>query len=79
MSKIPAPAFSSIETADLEIVTGGAAQRSSSRSVTDDRLMAKLESISTAIKDVASQQKNNGGNDAMSQLMPILAMKMMKR
>jgi hypothetical protein len=76
--KTPTPAFTSIDTANLDAVTGGASSRSSSRATTDERLMDKLQSIQTAIKDVASQQTNKGG-DAMSQMMPILAMSMMKK
>jgi phosphoribosylaminoimidazole (AIR) synthetase len=70
--------LTTIDTNGLESVTGGATQRTSSRNTTDERLTAKLDSITTAIKDVASQQKNQN-NDPMSQMMPILAMGMMKR
>lgn len=74
------PTFTTIDTADLAAVTGGRSTRSSrSSSTTDERLMDKLESIQTAIKDVASQQQNNKGSDAMSQMMPIIAMSMLKR
>ena len=71
--------FASIEATNLDAVTGGASSRSSSRATFDERLTDKLQSIQTAIKDVAAQQTANKGNDPMSQMMPILAMGMMKR
>jgi hypothetical protein len=72
-------AFAAIATTDLAAVTGGRSTRSGRSTDTNERLLDKLESIQTAIKDVASQQTQNKGNDAMSQMMPIIAMSMLKR
>lgn len=71
---MPTPAFAPIDPSTLDAVSGGA----SSRAATQERLLDKLTSITTAIKDVAAQQATQN-NDPMSQLMPILAMRMMKR
>lgn len=68
------PPFAAIDPAALTAVTGGA----SSRATTDERIMDKLVSITTAIKDAATQQAAPK-NDAMSQLMPMMLMGMMKR
>ncbi|MBK9035539.1 MAG: hypothetical protein IPL61_30495 [Myxococcales bacterium] len=75
MSSPIATAFTSIDPASLVAVTGGA----SSKAATDERLMDKLTSITSAIADVATRQQQPQGGDAMGQLMPIVAMKMMKR
>ncbi len=66
--------FAPIDPSTLEAVSGGA----SSRAATDERMLDKLTSITSAIKDVATQQATKT-NDPMGQLMPILAMRMMKR
>jgi hypothetical protein len=66
--------FAPIDPSTLEAVSGGA----SSRAATDERMLDKLTSITAAIKDVATQQATKT-NDPMGQLMPILAMRMMKR
>ncbi|MBK9030339.1 MAG: hypothetical protein IPL61_03205 [Myxococcales bacterium] len=71
---MPTPSFPAIEPSSLAAVTGG-----SSRAVTDERIMDKLTSITTTIRDVAAQQDAAKGNDPMSQMMPLVALKMMKR
>ncbi|MEZ4399385.1 MAG: hypothetical protein R3B06_05170 [Kofleriaceae bacterium] len=73
------PTFTPIASTDLDAVTGGAASRTSSSAKFEDRLMDKMTSITTAIKDVAVQQQNKQGNDPMASIMPIIAMKMMRQ
>ena len=51
--------FATLSTADLDAVTGGA----SSRATTDERLLDKMQRITVAIQDAATQQsaaKANG-------------------
>lgn len=67
--------FTAIATTDLAAVTGGA----SSRAATDERIMDKLQSITVAIQDAANQQAAGQQNNPMSAMMPIVAMKMMRR
>lgn len=67
--------FATLSTADLDAVTGGA----SSRATTDERLLDKMQRITVAIQDAATQQSAAKANDPMGQLMPIVAMKMMRK
>ncbi|MBK9035540.1 MAG: hypothetical protein IPL61_30500 [Myxococcales bacterium] len=69
--------FATIDSAALSTVTGGRRSASSSRSDLDDRMMDMLNGIESAIKDLGRDQ--NKGSDAMSQLMPILALSMMNQ
>ena len=66
--------FTTLSTADLDAVTGG-----SSRATTDERLLDKMQRITVAIQDAATQQSAAKANDPMGQLMPIMAMKMMRK
>lgn len=69
------PTFTAIATSDLDAVSGGA----SSRAATDERLLDKMQRITVAIQDAATQQSAAKANDPMSQIMPIMAMKMMRK
>lgn len=71
---MPTSTFSAIEPASLDAVTGGARS-----AATDERIFDKLASVTTTIGDVAAQQQAAKGQDPMSQIMPILALKMMKK
>ena len=71
---MPTTSLPAIEPAALAAVTGG-----SSRAVTDERIMDKLTSITTTIRDVAAQQDAARASDPMSQMMPLVALRMMKR
>ena len=46
------PRFTAITNPDLDAVTGGA----SSRAATDERLLDKMQRITVAIQDAATQQ-----------------------
>ncbi|MEZ4402516.1 MAG: hypothetical protein R3B06_21005 [Kofleriaceae bacterium] len=71
--------FATIDPAALATVAGGrrAAASTSSRADFEDRMMDMLNGIESAIKDLGRNQNNN--NDAMSQLMPILALSMLNQ
>lgn len=71
----PSPAFATVAPTELDAVTGGA----SSRAATDERLMDKLQRITVAVKDAADQQAAAKANDPMSQMMPLIAMNMMRK
>ncbi len=70
------PAFTTITPAALAAVAGGR-RASSSRAADDDRLMDRLDSIESAVKDVGKSANPSGG--AMSQLMPLVALSMMNQ
>ncbi|MEZ4399384.1 MAG: hypothetical protein R3B06_05165 [Kofleriaceae bacterium] len=72
---MPTPTFTPVDPTALAAVTGGAR----SQAATEERLMDKLQSITTTIKDVAAQQQANQTPSPMSQLAPLLAMRMMQR
>lgn len=78
MSK-PAPArFAAIDPAALAAVAGGRrAAGGRSTSAADDQLMDTLSSIENSIRDLGRNQ--NQGSDAMSQLMPLLAMSLLNQ
>lgn len=75
MSK-PAPTFPTIVPAALATIAGGR-RASASRADLDDRLMDRLDSIESAVKDVGKNATASGG--AMSQLMPLVALSMMNQ
>ncbi len=75
MSK-PAPTFPTIAPTALAAVAGGR-RSASSRADLDDRLMDRLDSIESAVKDVGKSANPSGG--AMSQLMPLVALSMMNQ
>ena len=77
MSKPAKHAFTAIDSAALATVSGGRRSSSGSRAAQDDRMMDMLSSIESAIKDLGRDAPK--GNDAMSQLMPILALSMMNQ
>ena len=74
----PKDAFATIDTAALETITGGR-RAASGRSTSDfeTKMMDTLNSIESALKDLGRNQ--NQGSDALSQLMPLLAMSMMNQ
>ena len=75
----PTPTFATIDPADLATVSGGrrAASSGSSRADFDQRMMDTLNSIENSIRDLGRNQ--NQGSDAMSQLMPLLAMSLLNQ
>lgn len=73
----PKDAFVAIDSTALTAVSGGRRAASSSRSDLEDRMMDMLNGIESAIKDLGRNQNN--GNDAMSQLLPILALSMLNQ
>jgi phage-related minor tail protein len=73
----PKDPFVAIDSTSLATVAGGRRAASSSRSDLEDRMMDMLNGIESAIKDLGRNQNN--GNDAMSQLLPILALSMMNQ
>ncbi|MEZ4399386.1 MAG: hypothetical protein R3B06_05175 [Kofleriaceae bacterium] len=77
MSNPRTPAFTPIAATELAAVTGGRrAASSSTSSATNDRMMDMLTTIEGAIKDLGNTPKQP---DAMSQMMPILALSMMNQ
>ena len=76
MSKKPRPTFTAIEPPALATVSGGRRSASSS-STNDDRIMDSLNILENTIRDLGRNQNNQP--DAMSQMMPILAMSMMQQ
>ena len=66
--------FVSINTQELEQVSGGAARVASggSTSDTNDQLMLMLTQIGDSIKDLA--RNNNGGTDQFTQMMMMMMM-----
>lgn len=72
----PAPAaFTTLDSTTLAAVHGG--RRASSSRSSDDQLLDKLDSIESALKDVG-KNTNTGGN-AMSQVLPLVALSMMNQ
>lgn len=70
-------AFATIDPADLTAVAGGRRSSTSSGRDVSDRMMDMLSDIESAIKDLGRNQSS--GNDALSQLMPILALSMLNQ
>lgn len=70
-------AFATIDPADLATVAGGRRSSTSSSRDVQDRMMDMLSDIESAIKDLGRTQSS--GNDALSQLMPILALSMLNQ
>ena len=66
--------FVSIDSQELEQVSGGAARVASGGSTSDsnDQLLTMLTSIGESIKDLA--RNNNGGGDQMMQMMMMMMM-----
>lgn len=77
MSTKPAPEFATIDPAELSAVSGGRRAASSGRTDTNERLMDTLNAIENSIRDLGRNQ--NQGSDAMSQLMPLLALSMLNQ
>lgn len=77
MPPTPKDAFATIDPADLATVAGGRRSSTSSSRDTQDRMMDMLSDIESAIKDLGRNQNN--GSDALSQLMPILALSMLNQ
>lgn len=77
MPPAPKDAFATIDPADLATVAGGRRSSTSSSRDTQDRMMDMLRAIESAIKDLGRNQNN--GSDALSQLMPILALSMLNQ
>lgn len=72
-TKNPADPFASIDAADLDTVSGGAARvASGGSSGTNDQLTLMLTQIGDSIKDLA--RNNNGGGDQMTQMMFMMMM-----
>lgn len=67
---MPAP-LPTIDLSQLDAVTGGATK--------DDRILDKITSITSAVADVAARQQQNQKPDPAASIMPIVAMKMMRR
>lgn len=79
MSKPTKDAFATIDPAALQAVAGGrrAASGRSSSADFEDKMMDTLNNIENAIRDLGRNQPK--GNDALSQLMPLLAMSMLNQ
>ena len=73
----PKATFATIDPSELASVAGGRRAATSSFSDTRDRMMDMLSDIESAIKDLGRNQ--NSGSDAMSQLMPILALSLLNQ
>lgn len=72
-TKNPAEPFASIDAADLDTVSGGAARvASGGSSGTNEQLTLLLTQIGDSIKDLA--RNNNGGSDQMTQMMFMMMM-----
>jgi hypothetical protein len=73
-TKQPDP-FTSIDTQDLDSVSGGAARvASGGSSGTNDQLMLMLTQIGESIKDLARNNSSGGGGDQMMQMMMMMMM-----
>jgi hypothetical protein len=69
----PSDPFVSIDTNELEAVSGGAARvASGGASSANDQLLTMLTSIGESIKDLA--RNNNSGGDQMQQMMMMMMM-----
>lgn len=77
MSKPTHDPFASIDPAALDAVSGGRRASTARSADLDDRLMDTLNNIENAIRDLGRNQ--NKGSDALSQLMPILAMSLLNQ
>ena len=72
-TKNPADPFASIDAADLDTVSGGAARvASGGSSGTNEQLTLLLTQIGDSIKDLA--RNNTGGSDQMTQMMFMMMM-----
>lgn len=66
--------FTTVPATALAAVSGGRRAATSSRS--DDRIMDQLNSLESSVRDLGRQPQQS---DAMSAMMPILAMSMMNQ
>lgn len=74
MSKKPTPqdAFTSIDSAQLANVAGGAARVTSRSSGASAELTTMLTSIGDSIKSLAANQSSSGGMDPMMMMMMMM-------
>ena len=77
MSKPTANSFATIEPTELAAVAGGRRASSSRSTASDDQLLDTISSIETSIKDLGKAQAPT--NNAMSQIMPLVALSMMQQ